>query len=302
MATGPSFVGAPTTLTHVLKSQLCTQESLSSPELREWATRLRPMWNPNGDDPREFMLHRKMWEWLFISEALAEREMLQAGRKGLGFGVGNEALVALFASYGCEIVATDQAPELAEASGWTGAANQYAGGLDGLNAYELCPQDEFAERVTFRHVDMNDIPKDLRGFDFTWSSCALEHLGSLEAGVDFVVAQMECLKAGGIAVHTTEFTVTSNDHTLESGGTVLYRRRDIEDLVARLRRAGHFVDIDFTEGTTPEDLHVDAPPYSNIHLRTMLGEYVTTSIALVVQKGSAHKRLLGGRRRPRGNS
>jgi len=32
---------------------------------------------------------------------------------------------------------------------------------------------------------------------------------------------------------------------------------------------------------------VDAPPYSDVHLRTRLGEFVTTSLALVVTKGPA---------------
>ena len=59
--------------------------------------------------------------------------------------------------------------------------------------------------------------------------------------------------------------------TVEAGGTVFYRRRDIESLIDRLRRAGHAVDIDFREGTTPEDLHVDVPPYTDVHLRTQLG-------------------------------
>jgi len=82
----------------VLISQLCTHDSLTSPELRAWSDRLRPMWNPEGTDPRPIMLHRKMWEWLFICESLAERGMLRPGRRGLGFGVGREPLVALFAS------------------------------------------------------------------------------------------------------------------------------------------------------------------------------------------------------------
>jgi ribosomal protein L25 (general stress protein Ctc) len=87
-----------------------------------------------------------------------------------------------------------------------------------------------------------------------------------------------------VAVHTTEYTVSSNETTIDSGATVLYRRRDIQALVRRLRRAGHAIDIDYTEGTTPEDVHVDLPPYTNVHLRTMLGEYVTTSLALVIEK------------------
>ena len=43
---------------------------------------------------------------------------------------------------------------------------------------------------------MNELPGDLAGFDFTWSSSAFEHLGSLEAGARFVERQMHCLRPG----------------------------------------------------------------------------------------------------------
>ena len=142
------------------------------------------------------MLHRKMWEWLFIAEALRERGLLAPGRAGLGFGVGQEPLVALFADAGCDLVATDQPHGAAVASGWTDSEVEWAGGLEHLNTHGLCPDELFVRRVRFRPVDMNAIPDDLRGFDFTWSSCALEHLGTLGAGADFVMASMECLRAG----------------------------------------------------------------------------------------------------------
>jgi hypothetical protein len=276
----------------MLRSQLCSAESLRSPALVAWAERLRPMWATGDQDGRDVLLHRKMWEWLFIAEALGERDMLVPGRSGLGFGVGQEPLVALFAAAGCALVATDQPLEAAVASGWTESEVEWAGGLENLNRSGLCAAAEFAQRVTYRPVDMNSIPADLRGFDFAWSSCALEHLGTLAAGMDFVVAQMDCLRPGGVAVHTTEFLVSSNDAdaTVEAGGTVFYRRRDIEALVERLGRAGHAVDIDYTEGTTPDDLHVDVPPYTDVHLRTELAGYVTTSLALIVTKGTGSGR------------
>jgi len=227
-----------------------------------------------------------MWEWLFIAEALHERGLLAPGCAGLGFGVGQEPLVALFAAEGCAVVATDQPHELAVASGWTESHVEWAEGLKSLPTFGLCTDEELAARVRFRPVDMNALPADLRGFDFTWSSCALEHLGTLAAGLDFVEAQMACLRPGGVAVHTTEFVVSPEERTVEQGGTVLYRRSDIEGLVRRLRAAGHTIDdVDFTTGTTPEDVHVDVPPYSDVHLRTRLGEFVTTSLALIVTKG-----------------
>jgi len=54
--------------------------------------------------------------------------------------------------------------------------------------------------------------------------------------------------------------------------------------------------MDYTLGSAPEDLHVDVPPYTDVHLRTQLGEYVTTSVALIVTKGTDAGGA-GGRRR-----
>jgi hypothetical protein len=93
-----------------------------------------------------------------------------------------------------------------------------------------------------------------------------------------------------VAVHTTEFLVSSNETTVEAGGTVFYRRRDVKALVQRLRRGGHGVDIDYSLGSTPDDVHVDVPPYTDVHLRTELAGYVTTSLALIVTKGSGSGR------------
>lgn len=264
------------------------------------------MWDPDGTDPRPTMVHRKMWEWLFICEALDRGGMLAPGRRGVGFGVGREPLVALFASMGCEILATDLEPEQARASGWTESGQEYTGGLAGLNDAGLCPADEFGRRVRYRHVDMNHVPGDLRGFDFAWSSCAFEHLGSLDAGAAFVVRQMDCLVPGGLAVHTTELNLSSDEETVASGATVLYRRRDVRDLAARLRRRGFLIECDLTEGDAPEDLHVDVPPFSDTHLRTRLGEFVTTSVGLVVAKPAGYRppgplrRLLAASARGRG--
>jgi hypothetical protein len=53
--------------------------------------------------------------------------------------------------------------------------------------------------------------------------------------------------------------------------------------------------MDYTLGDTPDDLHVDVPPYSDVHLRTELAGYVTTSLALIVTKGDGRGRM--GRRR-----
>lgn len=256
-----------------LYSRMCTQEQMESPRFRYWASEM-------GEDPDR--LHRKLWEYCFIAEALHERGMLESGRRGLGFAVGTEPLASLFVSRGAEVVGTDMDPEEAAAMGWVDT-NQHATGLDGMNIRGLCDRDQFAANCSFRPVDMNQIPSDLDGFDFVWSSCAFEHLGSIEHGIEFVVNAMSCLKPGGIAVHTTEFNCSSNTATLTEGGTVLFRRRDFEEIASRLKRRGHDLALDFTAGSLPADHFVDLPPYEqDVHLKLMLDQYVISSYGIIV--------------------
>lgn len=264
---------------------MCRYETLTSPTFLQWAERLRPAWDPNGTGASVF-IHRKMWEWLFIAQALDERDMLRPGRRGLGFGVGQEPLVALFANTGCDIVATDLDPEGAAAAGWTESGVEYAGNAENLNGFGLCDPGDFDQRVRYMPLDMRRIPDGLGDFDFTWSSCAFEHLGSLQEGMRFVLRQMDCLRPGGVGVHTTEYNTSSNRATVRSGPTVLYRRRDIERLARRLRRAGHSVELDLSEGERPEDRHVDVPPYTQTHLRVEVGSFASTSVGIIVERAA----------------
>lgn len=225
--------------------------------------------------------HRKHWEWVFIIHHLLDGGVLRDGSRGLGFGVGQEGLPAMFAAQGCEVLATD-APE--DTNGWV-ESGQHSSSRDHLRAPWIVPDADFDRLVSHRLVDMNAIPPDLRGFDFTWSSCCFEHLGSLEAGMDFVVSSVECLNPGGIAVHTTEFNLSSDEDTLTEGSTVVYRRSDMESLVARLRALGHDArTFTVAEGAHPLDSHIDAPPYATPHLKLQLAGYVTTSAGVVVRR------------------
>lgn len=256
-------------------SCLCTQQRCASPEFFAWSEELR----------ERARHHRKLWEFVFIAQSLHERGMLSAGRKGLGFGVGSEPLSSAFAARGCTVVGTDQPPTRAAQSGWAEGA-QLATSLASLNGRGICPQEVFAERVTYRPVDMNHVPSDLTDFDFCWSACALEHLGDLAAGMAFVERSLDCLRPGGVAVHTTEFNVSSNDETLERGATVIYRRRDIEALIRTLEAAGHEVSpVDWNPGEGTLDEYVDAPPYdSDAHVKLSIWGHTTTSLGLIVRR------------------
>lgn len=262
-----------------LKSSLCTGHQLSSDAFRYWAKAL-------GED---FRLHRKLWEFCFVMQALSERGMLAEGRRGLGFAVGEEPLPALMASLGCEILASDLDIEDERAGVWAETA-QLASTLEGLNNRGLCDGAQFSERVSFRPIDMNRIPEDVRDFDFTWSSCSFEHCGSIGLGKRFLREQMKCLKPGGIAVHTTEFNLSSLEDTIDEGTTVIFRRQDVESMIRDLQADGHEVEpLQLDLGNQAEDKHIDLFPYSdNPHLKLELFDrYVSTSVALIIRKSTA---------------
>jgi hypothetical protein len=257
------------------RSELCKAKDYRAEWFIHWCNQL-------GETPN---YHRKQWEFVFIMEALWERGCIGRGKKGLVFAVGTEPLPAMFASFGCNILATDIFPEKGIEMGWTNA-NQLCFGAGSLNTRQLCGDEDFKKLVQYRPVDMNDIPDDLTGFDFNWSSCSFEHLGSLEKGFAFLKNQMKTLQPGGWAVHTTEYNVSSNDETQENNSTVIYRQRDIEHIVNELRNDGHFVEeLDFSIGGLPQDYMVDTEPHEQkIHLKLQVDKYVVTSIGLIIQK------------------
>ena len=231
-------------------------------------------------------MHRKIWEWCFITQALFERNLLIDGKKGLGFAVGTEPLASKFCSLGASVHATDVATDIASKKGWIDT-NQHASNLESLNSRRLCDELVFAEKCSFDNVDMNYIPDNLRNYDFIWSSCALEHLGSLELGEQFIYNSLKCLKPGGIAVHTTEYNFSSNTKTVKTGDTVLYRKQDIENIVTNLHRDEHLIEMNFSGGDMPEDHFIDLPPYKhNPHLKLKFANYVITSAALIIQKAA----------------
>lgn len=257
-------------------SQLCTASQFDEPAYAEWCHALR--------EPPEF--RRKQWEFVFICEVLKRNGLLIEGKRGLGFGVGKEPLPALFASRGCRILATDLDPSAPASGDWI-STDQHATQLEDLNERNICDPKHFRERVSFRAEDMNKISSDLVDFDFTWSSCAFEHLGSIRHGLDFFVNSLKCLRPGGIAVHTTEFNLSSNYTTIEAHNLVVFRRFDMDELDRKLRAAGcELLPINFHPGDRPIDRHYDIPPYANTHLRIQLDRYVFTSIGLVARKGS----------------
>jgi len=271
-----------------LVGRVCRQIDIERPWMRHWFGVL-------GMAPS---YHRKAWESAFVLQGLWEAGMLAPGRRGLGFAVGREPLPSILVARGAEVLATDLDAGDARAAAWAGT-NQNAARVEDLFRPRLVDHDDFLARCAFRAVDMNAVPADLAGgFDFVWSTCSFEHLGSIERGLDFVVAAMACLKPGGVAVHTTEFRLDGEGPRLDNWNTVLFGRQDMEALAARLAERGHVMaPIDYGPGRGVLDGYVDVPPYGRQrmdgfvlpvapHLRLSVDGIPATSIGLVIRAGA----------------
>lgn len=256
------------------RTELCKAQDFHQDWYHRWCAEMKEM-------PR---FHRKQWEYAYNMQALWERGCIREGSRGLVFAVGTEPGPSIFAGYGCRILATDILPERGKEKGWDNG--QLCFGLESLNARQLCSDQLLQEKISYRPLDMNQIPDDITGFDFNWSSCSFEHLGSIEKGLTFLKNQLKTLKPGGWAVHTTEYNISSNEATQDLNETVIFRQRDIEQVITELREEGHFVEeTDFSMGGMPEDFLVDLTPHrQEIHVKLQVGRFVVTSLGLIIRK------------------
>jgi hypothetical protein len=259
-------------ITTPFTSRVCRQADLSMDSFRYWCAKMR----------HAPMMHRKYWEWFFITQSLWERDFLKEGSRGVGFNNGNEPLVALFASLGCKIVSADLNGRETSDTAMTQEAD-----LRTLNEHGICPPDLLSERVLSQTIDPDRGLQELSGpFDFYWSSTCLGHMGSIEAGIDFMRRAMSVLKPGGMAIFTTDCNLSAGEDTLENDTLCLFRQSDLERLATRLSAEGHMVtSIDWRDTTGSADAFIDQPPYGmDPHLKLQIMQYVVTSFGLSVIK------------------
>ena len=233
--------------------------------------------------------NRKVWEWAFIVQSATQHNLMKPANRALGFGVGSEPLPALFARHGLDVVATDQGT--ASGEHWA-ATGELMNGLDGLRRPHLVSDDDLTDRVTTRIVDMNAVPADLGRYDIVWSSCVIEHLGSPERGLDFVLESCELLRPGGIAVHTTELELTRREDTADYGNCAVYRLADLQAFARRVDQAGYEARFNYHVAMDhPADRWVslvgagiNATLVDRAHLKLVIGNSVSTSYGMVIRK------------------
>jgi SAM-dependent methyltransferase len=272
-----------------LPNGLSTQKAIESDWVAHWCRQLKiPV-----------VYHRKIWELGFVLQTLHDFDLIKPGVRGLGFGCGTEPLPSYFAAHAIDITATDLASDQAAQSGWV-RTGQHASAPEQAFMGHLVGRDAFDRHVGLRFVDMNAIPDDLRDYDFCWSICALEHLGSIQNGLDFIENSLDTLRPGGVAVHTTEFNIREDGPTIDNWPSVLFQRKHLEALAEKLRGQGHRVaDFDFSLGDGPLDRFIDLPPYHHdlpaamtewlghpAHLKIAFDGFVATCAGLAIQKAA----------------
>ncbi|GGF80180.1 hypothetical protein GCM10007301_45390 [Azorhizobium oxalatiphilum] len=271
-----------------LKSKPSTQADMES----DWAA----YWCGQLNIPVVF--HRKIWEFAFMLQALWERDLLKEGMRGVGFGCGTEPIPSYLASRGIDVTVTDLAPDESAGRGWSNT-NQHTATLEHAFKSDLVSRELFDRHVRLAYVDMNDIPPALRDYDFCWSICALEHLGSIAKGLDFIQNSLDTLKPGGVAVHTTEFNFLNDQETIDNWPTVLFQRQHFQSIAERLRMLGHDVaELDFAIGNKPLDRFIDVPPWEHdmtdyvrsnwgdghVHLKLSIDGFPSTCFGLIIRK------------------
>jgi 2-polyprenyl-3-methyl-5-hydroxy-6-metoxy-1,4-benzoquinol methylase len=279
-----------TTARHVgLASKPCTQEDMESDWVAHWCGQLHT----------PVVFHRKLWELAYVLQAIYENGHMREGAKGLGFGCGVEPLPSYLAAQGVLVTMTDLPAEAAKAAGWVDT-NQHVATLNQAFQPHLVTEEAFDALVDLRDVDMNAIPNDLTDYDFCWSICALEHLGTLENGLSFIENSLRTLRPGGLSVHTTELNIDAEGGTINNWATVLFQRQHFEALATRLREQGHDVaELNFQYGKKPMDRFIDLPPFHHdlpsdmaewlgdpLHLKVGIDGFACTCFGIIVRKAS----------------
>ena len=273
-----------------LASKPSTQADIESDWVAYWTGRIKA----------KVIYHRKIWELAYVLQAFHENGMIREGARGLGFGCGEEPLPSLLAGEGVKVTITDLAPEDDRAKVWT-QTGQHTGDAGRAFRPDLVSRAVFDKNTALRFVDMNAIPSDLTGYDFCWSICSLEHLGSIENGLTFIERSLDCLRPGGVAVHTTEFNYLNDDETIDNWPTVLLQRKHFVALAERLARSGHtMAPLDFHVGDKPLDRFIDLPPWphdftpamreafagvDSAHIKWSIDGFAVTCFGMVIRKG-----------------
>jgi len=165
--------------------------------------------------------HRKQWEFAMIFHVLRERGLLRPDSLGLSMGGGKELLLYAIASHIRQLVVTDLYDTQTT---WDCAKTNDPDEF--IRAGKPFPVDD--NKVKALRMDMRALEFEENTFDFCYSSCSIEHIGTRD---DFLLHLNEAsrvLKDGGIYVLTTELGY--GEEIIEHPNNYVFTRSYLNDL------------------------------------------------------------------------
>lgn len=172
-----------------IRSKICDAADWFDPEL------LTVIQQHLQEVPR---FHRKQWEFATIFLMLQKLGLLTDGKTGLSMGGGKELLLYAIARQVKKLIITDLYDPSTE---WdcarTGDPDEF------IKMNKPFPVDD--SRLQALRMDMRQLEFKDETFDFCYSSCAIEHIGSDTDFRQHLQEACRVLKPGGIYVLTTEF-------------------------------------------------------------------------------------------------
>lgn len=233
-------------------------------------------------------LHRKQWEFAIIFRALKEAGVLNENSEGIAFGAGQEVLIYSIMEQVKKLTATDLYQSNAE---WHGTKT------DNPKQYilERAPFAVQEHKLEAHYMDMRKINYPDNTFDFSYSSCAFEHISDNDEGfIEHLQEVNRTLKEGGVYAMTTEFVYA--DNTIPLKGSYFFELNHLLELVvASGLHASPIFDARLL------DIATNLPTLMPTHFNFSIGEHwmphvtcisngiVFTSCLLLLTKDSSKK-------------
>ena len=241
------------------------------------------------------VLHRKQWEFGKIFLALKKAGMLKADKRGLSMGSGIEVVLYSIARRVQHLTVTDL---YSSESLWECA--KAANPDEFVRKNKRFPIDD--NRLSALNMDMRSLAFGDCSFDFAYSSCAFEHIGTDPDFLQHLNEVYRVLKDGGIYVMTTEFTC--ENETIPIPNNYIFSAGHLDRLIAGTR----FIpekrfdariseqSVNFPVPAQVNDLsyrgesdfsHALATACVMPHVQLLCGKHHATSCILVLKKGRA---------------
>jgi SAM-dependent methyltransferase len=142
--------------------------------------------------------HRKQWEFALVFQALERLGLLGPACDGLALGGGRERLLYAVAPRVRRLLVTDlYAPDTTWKEARTDDPDSYV--------REGAPFAVDLRALQVRRMDMRELELPDRAFDFAYSCCAIEHIGTEADFAHHLREVHRVLRPGGAYVFTTEF-------------------------------------------------------------------------------------------------